>query len=368
MTPWSDLIGARIEELPSPAVVIDMPTLHRNIAGMADLANDLGVALRPHWKASKVIEVARLQLAAGAVGLTAATANEVAALVDAGIAEVFWAYPPIGAPRAAAALAAAARTHLIVGADSVAAVSDLAGAAAAHGSIVDVRIEVDSGLGRTGVKPDDAVALARLLSRLDGIRLEGVFTHEGHVQGVGADAERRMAVGVAAGQTLVEVAEAIRADGIPLSSVSVGSTPGVRSAPTVAGVTEARPGTYVYGDENQIAIGTISEADTAMTVQSRVISVERGEPILVDAGIKAMSSDGSLHNDRRIGTVVSGSGGLLAAGHEEHGFLRGSIGLRVGDLIRIRPNHACGLSNMHSRVFAVEDGVVAGVWPVVGRH
>ena len=90
--------------------------------------------------------------------------------------------------------------------------------------------------------------------------------------------------------------------------------------------------------------------------------------MLIDAGIKAMSSDGSMHGDGRFGTVVSPGGGVLATGHEEHGFIRGSSHLRVGDLIRIRPNHACGLTNMHSRVFAIEDDVVADIWPVLGRH
>jgi D-serine deaminase-like pyridoxal phosphate-dependent protein len=105
-----------------------------------------------------------------------------------------------------------------------------------------------------------------------------------------------------------------------------------------------------------------------MTVLSRVISTQRGEPVLIDAGIKAMSSDGTMHGDGRIGTVVSHGGGVLATGHEEHGFLRGSSPVRVGDPILIRPNHACGLTNMHSHVFAVEDGVVVDIWPVLGRH
>jgi D-serine deaminase-like pyridoxal phosphate-dependent protein len=103
-------------------------------------------------------------------------------------------------------------------------------------------------------------------------------------------------------------------------------------------------------------------------VLARVISVRRGDPVIVDAGVKAMSSDGSMHGDGRIGTVVTESAGVLVTGNEEHGFLRGATGLAVGDLIRIRPNHACGLSNMHSHVYAVEDGTVVDVWPVLGRH
>src|SRR5699024_9567861 len=139
------------------------------------------------------------------------------------------------------------------------------------------------------------------------------------------------------------------------------------SGPRVRGVTEVRPGTYVYGDQNQVAIGTMAPADVAMSVLSRVISTQRGEPVLVDAGIKAMSSDGSMHGDGRIGTVVSATGGILATGNEEHGFVHGSSPVQVGDLISIRPNHACGLTNMHSRIFAIEDGVVVDIWPILGR-
>lgn len=362
------LIGRSLEELPSPSIVIDLPTLRRNIAAMAEHTRTLGVSLRPHWKTTKVAEVGRMQVEAGAVGLTCATAGEVTALADAGFEDIFWAYPPVGAHRIATAIDAARRTRLIVGLDSLETAEPLAAAARAEGVQVEVRMEVDTGLGRTGVKPEDAVTLARALNALEGIRLEGVFTHEGHVQGIGADVERRTEVGTAVGRTLVEAAEAIRADGIELHSVSVGSTPGVRSAPTVAGVTEARPGTYVYGDENQVAIGTIREDETAMTVLSRVISVQRGEPLIVDAGVKAMSSDGTMHGDGRVGTVPNG-GGVLTNGNEEHGYLHGADpALRVGDIVRLRPNHACGLSNMHSFVHAVEDGVVVDVWPVLGRY
>lgn len=374
MTGVNDLIDRPTEELPSPAVLIDLPTLRRNIAEMAKLADGFDVALRPHWKTSKCAEVGRLQLEAGAVGLTAATAAEVEALVVAGFEDVFWAYPPVGPHRIATALRAARQARLIVGVDSLASAEPLAEAAAAAGLNIEVRLEVDTGLGRTGVDPDEALDIARRLAHTPGLVLEGVFTHEGHVQGVGADPERRTEVGTAAGRLLAEVAERMRSDGLEIPSVSVGSTAGARSAPSVAGVTEARPGTYVYGDENQVAIGTIDPADTAMTVLSRVISTERGETVLVDAGIKAMSSDGSMHGDGRIGTVVSGSDGVsdgegvLATGHEEHGFLRGSSPKRVGELIRIRPNHACGLTNMHSHVFAVENGIVVDIWPVLGRH
>ncbi|MGC5628789.1 alanine racemase [Georgenia sp. Z1344] len=368
VTDPADVVGRPLEELPTPAVLVDLPTVRRNIARMAGVARGFGVALRPHWKTSKSAEVARMQLEAGAVGLTAATAGEVEALVAAGVPDVFWAYPPVGPHRVATALGAARRARLIVGVDSLASARPLAEAAAAQGVEVEVRLEVDTGLGRTGVDPEEAPAVARDLADLPGLVLEGIFTHEGHVQALGPDPERRLEVGTAAGRLLADVADRLRADGLEVGSVSVGSTAGSRSAPSADGVTEARPGTYVYGDENQVAIGTIDPADTATSVLSRVVSTQRGEPVVVDAGIKAMSSDPSMHGDGRIGTVVTDGGGVLAKGYEEHGVLGGAAPLQVGDLVRFRPNHACGLTNMHSHVLVVDGGVVVDVWPVLGRH
>lgn len=362
------LIGRSVADLPSPSVLIDLHVVRRNVQTMAQLAENLGVALRPHWKTSKSAQAARLQWEAGAVGHTVATAAEASALAAAGCHDIFWAYPPVGHHRVQTALKLARQTRLILGPDSVASVRPLAEAAQRHELLIDVRLEVDSGLHRTGVSPENALATAKELMALPGIRLEGIFTHEGHVQGVGADPQRRRDTGVDAGRTLVEVAEQIRAAGIALESVSVGSTAGVRSAPTVDGITEARPGTYIYGDENQVAIGTTAPEDAAVTVLSRVISIERDGTVLIDAGIKAMSKDGTTHGDDRIGTVVSACGGIVAAGHEEHGFLRSSTGLKVGDTVRIRPNHACGLINMHSNALVIEDDIVTDIWPTLARH
>ncbi|WP_353114692.1 alanine racemase [Microbacterium sp.] len=362
------VVGMDVVDLPTPVVVIDGAILRRNVAEMAAHAAALGVALRPHWKTTKSAEAARMQREAGAVGHTAATTAEMLALADGISPSVFLAYPPVGGPRVAAVLDAVRRAEVIVGADSIAAVEDLSAAASAAGLIVPVRLDVDSGLHRTGVAPEHAVAVARGISALPGLVLEGVWTHEGHVQGVGADSDLRRETGLGAGRTLVETADAIRADGIEVRSVSVGSTPGVRSAPTVPGVTEARPGTYVLGDENQVAIGTVAPEDVAVAVHSRVVSTEPEDWVIIDAGIKAMSSDGSMHGDGRIGTVVSAGGGIVATGHEEHGFLRGAADARVGDVVRVRPNHACGVMNMHGVVAVAEDGVVTEVWRILARH
>ncbi len=365
---YSRWVGRPLAELPSPSLLVERRILDDNIRRMAESIGGLGVALRPHWKATKVVEIGRLQLAAGAVGLTAATAEEVRALVSAGIPSIFWAYPAVGPDRIALATAANASTEVIVGGDSVENFVELALAASAAGVTVPVRLAVDTGLGRLGVDPHDAVAVIRVLAGLTGLDFRGIYTHEGHVQAQRPDATKRVSTAHAAGTLMVQVAEAARADGIEVRDVSVGSTPGGALTASIPGITEARPGTYVYGDENQAHIGTVLPQNCAAEVLARVIGVRRGETTLIDAGIKAMSSDGSLHGDGRIGTVTTTEGAVVYTGHEEHGFVRGLVDPAVGELVRVRPNHACGLSNMHSRVFVVDDGVVLDVWPIVGRH
>lgn len=372
MEDFSRYIGRNIAELPSPCVIVDVECVRRNIARMAKTMGGFGVNLRPHWKTSKSIEVARMQLEAGAVGITAATANEVHALVEGGISDVFWAYPPIGDHRIACAIDAARKTKITVSGDSVESLIGLSAAAESAGLLIPFRLDVDTGLGRTGVAPEGAVSMAQKLSALRGLEMVGVYTHEGHVQGMGADPQKRMAAGLAAGRVLVDVTEAIRESGVEVREVSVGSTPSAMSTPTVPGVTEARPGTYVYGDENQVAIGTVNSQDCAISVLSRVICTQRDEVVLIDAGIKAMSRDGSLHGDNRIGTIVdetgNADGGVVVTGHEEHGYVKTTASLSVGDVVRVRPNHACGLSNMHSHVFATDGVVVTDVWTIRGRH
>jgi D-serine deaminase-like pyridoxal phosphate-dependent protein len=365
---FAPYVGGPVDALPSPSMLVERSVLEANIARMAAAARDLVVALRPHWKASKCVPVGRLQLAAGAVGLTCATVREAEALLDAGVTSIFWAYPAVGPERIRAAVAAAGRAELIVGGDSVENFTELALAATEAGVRVPVRLAVDTGLGRLGVAPDDAVAAARVISGLSGLDFRGIYTHEGQVQGQGADAQRRTATALAAGRLMVEVAETLRADGIECRDVSVGSTPGGATTASIPGITEMRPGTYVYGDENQHAIGTTTDDQIAISVLARVIGIRRGETTIIDAGIKAMSSDGSQHGDGRIGTVTSIPGAVVVTGHEEHGFVRGLGSVSVGDLVRVRPNHACGLSNMHSHVFLVDGDTVVDVWPVSGRH
>jgi D-serine deaminase-like pyridoxal phosphate-dependent protein len=200
-----------------------------------------------------------------------------------------------------------------------------------------------------------------------------VLTHEGHIAGE-ADRPGLERAGRAAGALLAQTAEEIRRAGHEIELVSVGSTPGATSTPFADGVTEARPGTYVYYDANQARLGSCTLDDCALTVLARVASVQRTGRAITDAGLKAMSSD-SIAATGSVGIACDPSGTPLpdvtfAEANEEHGFLLGdgASRLRVGDLVRLVPNHACGTTNMWSRVYAVRGGEVLADWPISARY
>ncbi len=360
---------SNVDDIPTPALLVEESRLRANVQRMAATMTASQVSLRPHWKTSKSGEIGRMQLEAGAVGLTCATATELRALVDLGVEDVFWAYPPVGPARVNLAVEMSRRIRLRVGADSVASASGLGRAAAEAGTVVNVVLEIDTGLNRTGVAPDVAADVAGKVANLPGVRFTGVFMHEGQVGGTVGTPDDRAEVARSAAERLVEAAEAIVAGGVGVSVVSVGSTPGVAAAPFVAGVTEARPGTYVLGDDNQYVLGSIPPEGRALSVLCTVVSRHRAGHVIVDAGTKAMASDGGKHAEPRLGTTADGSAWLFTA-NEEHGYLTGPgvDELRIGERIRLIPNHACATVNMWSAMIVADGGEVMDSWPILARH
>ena len=372
-----DVLGrplpATLDDLPTPMLVVDLDRLERNVADLAGAFAAAGVRLRPHVKTSKCWEVARRQLAAGAVGFTCSTPAEVAWLQDLGVPDLLWAHLPVGPRKVEFAVAAAARGGFTVALDSLDVARPLSAAATAAGVVVPFVVEVNTGHARAGAEPEDVALRAAELAGLPGLRLRGLMTHEGHLAGK-PDRSVRERAGTAVGTRLGELADRLRAAGYEIDVVSVGSTPGATSAPFAAGVTEGRPGTYVYYDANQVRLGSATLDRCALTVLTRVVSVQRSGRAIVDAGIKAMSSDaiaaaGSLGVvcDRALRPVP---GVEFPEGNEEHGFLAvgGSAALAVGDLLRVVPNHACGTTNMWSHVVAARGDAVVDDWAISARH
>jgi D-serine deaminase-like pyridoxal phosphate-dependent protein len=356
-----------IEDLPTPSVLIDLDILERNIATMQARAREAGVNLRPHAKTHKSPEVARMQLQAGARGLTLAKVSEAEVFAREGFDDIFLGYPIFGADKAARLLALSDRVRLAVGADSEEGARSLGEVFHTAGKRLSVLLKIDSGFHRVGVSPERAVEMARRIAALRGIEFRGLFTHGGHGYG-GQTPEDVAAIGRAEGRIVVDAAEAVRAAGLPVADVSLGSTPTVRAAITEAGVTECRPGTYVYQDLSQVSLGTCRLEDCAMTVLATVVSAPAPDRAVIDAGSKTVSNDPLRPRLGGHGLVV-GRRSRLARLSEEHGVIQVEAGesFRVGERVRILPNHACIVSNLHDRLVAVRAGRVEGQITVAAR-
>ena len=337
--------------------------LDRNLTRMAAAAGVAGVALRPHAKTHKCLQIARRQLALGAIGLTVATLLEAEVFASEGCPSMFIAYPLWAGSGDRGERLAALRslTSLRVGVDSEAAAVALA--AAAPG--VQVLIEVDSGQHRSGVAVSQVTALAVACARL-GLSVAGAFTHPGHAYNApsaAGDASRDERAALAgAGEALTGVGVI---DGEPV--LSGGSTP-TASAGVAAPLTEVRPGTYVFGDRQQMHLSGLSADDVALVVAARVVSVPRPGEAVLDAGSKALSGDRPAWLTGH-GLILEAPEATIATLSEEHAVVQGlTTPLRVGDLVRVVPNHVCTVVNLTSELVVVSDGEVTDRWAVAARR
>ena len=376
----------QVAELDTPAFVVDLDILERNVRSMAEHARQHGVRLRPHAKTHKSVEVARMQLGAGALGLTLAKIGEIEALLEAAtldsgeplpLADVLLAFPIVGDRKLARLLDLAQKLTVTVSLDSPDAASQLGAAAVARGRRIGVLVEVDTGGRRCGVLPGEpTLTLARRIAQTPGLSLRGIMTHEGHAYG--ATPETLRAVSQEAGHVMVQLAETLRADGHEVPIVSVGSTPSARHIAEVPGVTEVRPGTYVFQDYNQVRLGVATVAECAATVHATVIATPAPDRAVVDAGTKAVAADRGMVGgitpvqQEGYGLVKGQPGWFFGRASEEHGVLlrRGdghADDLRVGDRVELIPNHICPAVNLYDRLVVQRDGVVEGSWNVAAR-
>jgi D-serine deaminase-like pyridoxal phosphate-dependent protein len=355
------------EDLDTPIVVVDLDVLEANVRRMAECAREAGVRLRPHAKTHKIPELGRLQLVAGAAGISLAKVGEAEVFVAAGFDDGFLAYPVVGAEKARRLLALSDRVRLAVGADSVEGAASVGSVFHAAGRRLDVLLKVDCGYHRVGVAPEKAAETARRLADLPGIALRGVFTHAGHAYHAGTRAEVE-AIARQEGKILVAAADSLRSEGLTVAEVSVGSTPTARAAMSVPGVTECRPGNYVYHDASQVSLGTCGIEDCAMTVVATVISVPAADRAVLDCGSKTLSSDPLRPRPAGHGWIL-GRNSRIESLSEEHGVVRVEPGetFRVGEKVRVLPNHACVVSNLHDRIVLARGDRVEGEWTVAAR-
>lgn len=366
------LSGLRIADLDTPSVLVDLAVLERNIAEMAELARAAGVELRPHIKTHKTPEIARMQLEAGAIGVTCAKIGEAEALADAGLTDFFIASPIVTALKARRLAELSRRPGVEVSAivDSPEGIAALSGAFAGGAMLLDVLIKVDTGLHRVGVAPGaPAVALARQVAAAPGLRFAGVCAHEGYSYSRSDPAERD-AITRAGVETLVATVRDLAAAGLRAERVSVGSTPGARASVGVPGVTEVRPGNYAFYDAMQVGLGVVPVERCALSVLVTVTSHAARDRAVVDGGSKTFTSDKGVHGmagANNHGIVLGRPDVTLHALSEEHGWLRldpQGRDLAIGEQLRIVPMHSCPVANLAEELVMVRGDEVVARWGV----
>ncbi len=355
-----------VTELDTPALLVDLKRMQRNIATMQAASDRNGVALRPHTKTHKSPDVARLQVAAGARGITVAKVGEAEVMVEAGFDDLFIAYPLVGESKYRRLLPLLERARIAVAADSTEGVAMMSAFFGPCGVTVPVLVEIDTGFRRTGLPTADAaVFLAQAIDRAPGLTFEGLMEFSGHSYAACSEEERRV-VGHSEAAMLLEAAERLSKLGLPVRVISTGSTPSMPFVAETPGVTEVRPGVYVFGDLKQVELGTLRREECALTVLATVVSTPAPGRYILDSGTKALSSD--HYATWTYGELKDYPGAVITRASEEHGIIEGAdLPLRVGDRVEVIPNHACATCNMHDEFYIVEGGRVLDVWPVLGR-
>ncbi|MDB5074609.1 MAG: hypothetical protein JWO42_788 [Chloroflexi bacterium] len=357
-----------IAELETPSLLIDVDRLDANIQRMAAIAKAAGVDLRPHAKTHKTPEIGRMQLAAGSPGLTVAKLGEAEMFADKGFDNLFIAYPLWGEQKWERLCRLADRITVRVAADSLEVVEGISRTAARHGIRIRVRLEVDSGAGRTGLQsPEQVLELARRMESLPGVDLVGLMGYGGH-SSAAPDIDGVKQIGFQEGRHLVGIAEMLRAKGFAVPELTVGGTPSGPYAAQIKGVTEIRPGTYVFSDRTEVVMGWSNLDQCALTVQVTVVSRPTATRAIIDGGSKTFSSDAAVRSPG-FGVVRGHPDFSIVKLNEEHGMMEVPAGthLPIGTRLQVIPNHACVCMNLHDRVAAVRGDQVEAIWQVAGR-
>ncbi len=355
-------IGTPKAALDTPALCLDIEAVEANIQRMADYFRDSPVCLRPHAKTHKCPTLARMQLEAGAIGITCAKLGEAEVLAAAGIHDILIANQIVGAGKIARLVNLAAYTEVMVAVDDAANVAELDAAAQAKGVRLRVLIELNIGMDRCGVLPGEpALMLARRIAAAPGLRLEGLMGYEGHTVFI-HDPDERRAKTEASVKLLVDTAELLRRHGIPAPIVSSGGTGTHFITGRYPGVTEVQTGSYITMDSQYREEVGIDFA-YGLTVLTTVTSVRSPDRAIIDAGLKTVTRDFGLPR------VIAPPGWELVDLSEEHGHLRraGGAPLKPGDKVELVPNHGCTTINLHDEFHVIRGGVLEAVWPIAAR-
>jgi D-serine deaminase-like pyridoxal phosphate-dependent protein len=345
----------RVDDLETPVLTADLGAIERNIAAMQAYCDEHGIALRPHIKTHKLPQIARMQVDAGARGITCQKLGEAEIFAEAGFDDILLTFPLVGRAKAERLVELARSVRMGVVGDSAAVAEGLSAVLAEAGAEVDFLVECDTGLGRTGVQtPDEAAELAALVARLDGLHFAGLMTYPSTPE---------------TGPRLRAARQAVERAGLDVETVSGGGTPTARRTHELGEVTELRVGTYVYGDRACIANGSVPLEDCALRVVATVVSRPTKERAIVDAGSKTLTSDGAI-GATGFGLLVEHPEAEVYNLNEEHGYVDVSACAHppgIGERVTIVPNHACVTANMHDTIVLHRDGEIVDTLQTAAR-
>jgi D-serine deaminase-like pyridoxal phosphate-dependent protein len=369
-----------LNTIKTPSLVLDAVRVRRNAETMSARMKQLGVSLRPHAKTHKCVEVARIQTAGSAARLTVSTLAEARAFAAEGFTDITYAVPvePGKFDEAIEISKLCERLALITDDADIPPLLDAAARRA--GVTLDLFLKVDCGYHRCGVEPDrpEALEIARLISGAPGLRFAGILTHAGHSYHA-RSSEELLDIARRERDVMTEFAGRLRADGIEVPTVSVGSTPTATHVDHLEGVDEARPGNYIFYDAFQATLGSCSFDDCALTVLASVVHRDRARrKVIIDAGAVALSKDGGpaeLDPSCGFGRVLDLGGNELGlrvgSVSQEHGSVavedeRLFDSLRVGARVRVLANHSCLAAAQHAHYHVLEGGRLVDRWRIHG--
>jgi D-serine deaminase-like pyridoxal phosphate-dependent protein len=368
-----------LDEIETPAPVVDLARMERNLGRMADYAAAHRLALRPHIKTHKTPWLAAEQIRRGAVGVTCATPREAEVMSEV-TDDVLVAYPMVGAAKARRVVSLPDHVRLTVALDSTRAADDLAAAAREAGRRVSVLVECDLGMRRVGVQtPEEAIALIKHVTARRELQYAGITFYPGHIR---EPVDQQDASLAALSEQLARLLDALIRAGLEPPVVSGGSTPTAWRTHQLRGVTETRPGTYIYNDRTTAAVGACTTEDCALTVVATVVSTAVPGQAVIDAGSKSLGREPlRAHGAPASGASRAGEGEgfgvllenpdvIVRAMSEEHGLLdlsRTRWRPAVGERVRVIPNHVCIVVHLFDVVHGLRGNAVETSWPVAAR-
>lgn len=343
----------------TPSVCIDLDVMDRNLRDTANRAARARIKLRPHTKTHKSIWIAGEQLRYGAKGITVAKLGEAEVMADAGIDDILIAYPVIGSSKLERLGRLMDKAKITLSTDDLEVAKQLSGLGVQLKRDVLLYVDVNTGLNRCGKEPGEETAeLVNRIADLPYIKVTGLMTHSGHAYGK-SHPDDLLEIAKHEAESLVQTKARLMRDGISIEELSVGSTPTSKYVTEIAGtgITEFRPGAYVFGDGGQWKMGLIRQDECAMTVVTTVVGKPRPGTIIIDAGTKTLSSDLSAYH-KGYGIIVGHEGAIIERLSEEHGIVSvpDNSKFSIGQHLQIIPNHCCIVTNLHDRLTGVRNG------------